>query len=186
MHPRISIISSGTFYLHGLALIPAWISNHTIYKIWGEVTCLSNFNVGNNVIKKGKGNCNEECYSTSATNTYLWHNMCTPVLRQSNKNIKQLHWNHPVEPFHVFSQLVSSQVTWNRADFGVVLYRKRYMILLPYTTTTGRFQSKILSLFNTRVMNKLFQSPWFHQLCNAVEETDRKYGCWWITWKLRA
>ena len=37
--------SRGTFYLHGLILIPAWISNHTPNKVWGEITYLfPNFN----------------------------------------------------------------------------------------------------------------------------------------------
>ena len=26
------------FYLHGLTLIPAWISNHIHYKVWDEIT----------------------------------------------------------------------------------------------------------------------------------------------------
>ena len=28
----------GRFYLHGLTLIPAWISNYIHYKLWGEIT----------------------------------------------------------------------------------------------------------------------------------------------------
>ena len=28
----------GPFYLHGLTLIPVWISNHTHYKVWDEIT----------------------------------------------------------------------------------------------------------------------------------------------------
>ena len=26
------------FYLHGLTLIPAWITNYIHYKLWGEIT----------------------------------------------------------------------------------------------------------------------------------------------------
>ena len=29
---------SGPFYLHGLTLIPAWISNYTHYNVWEEIT----------------------------------------------------------------------------------------------------------------------------------------------------
>ena len=33
------------FYLHGLTLIPAWISNHIQYKVWDEITySFLNFN----------------------------------------------------------------------------------------------------------------------------------------------
>ena len=28
----------GPFYLHGLTLIPAWISNHMPVKVWDEIT----------------------------------------------------------------------------------------------------------------------------------------------------
>ena len=28
----------GRFYLHGLTLIPAWISNHMPSKVWDEIT----------------------------------------------------------------------------------------------------------------------------------------------------
>ena len=28
----------GHFYLHGLTLIPAWISNYIHYKVWDEIT----------------------------------------------------------------------------------------------------------------------------------------------------
>ena len=35
----------GPFYWHGLTLIPAWISNHTLSKVWEEITYPSlNFN----------------------------------------------------------------------------------------------------------------------------------------------
>ena len=34
IHPA----TSGPFYLHGLTLIPAWISNHTHYNVWDEIT----------------------------------------------------------------------------------------------------------------------------------------------------
>ena len=34
---------SGSFYLHGLTLIPPWICNYISYKIWYEIT-FSNFN----------------------------------------------------------------------------------------------------------------------------------------------
>ena len=30
--------SNGPFYLHGLTLIPAWISNYIQYKLWDEIT----------------------------------------------------------------------------------------------------------------------------------------------------
>ena len=30
--------TSSPFYLHGLTLIPAWISNHMPGKVWGEIT----------------------------------------------------------------------------------------------------------------------------------------------------
>ena len=30
--------SCGPFYLHGLTLIPAWISNYILYKVWNEIT----------------------------------------------------------------------------------------------------------------------------------------------------
>ena len=30
--------TSGPFYLHGLTLIPAWISNHMPSKVWDEIT----------------------------------------------------------------------------------------------------------------------------------------------------
>ena len=33
-----SQITSGPFYLHGLTLIPAWISNYTHYNVWDEIT----------------------------------------------------------------------------------------------------------------------------------------------------
>ena len=37
--------SSGRFYKHGLTLIPEWISNHVLSKVWGEITYpLLNFN----------------------------------------------------------------------------------------------------------------------------------------------
>ena len=29
----------GPFYLHGLSLIPGWISNHLTSKAWNEITC---------------------------------------------------------------------------------------------------------------------------------------------------
>ena len=33
------------FYLHGLTLIQAWISNYTHYKVWAEIICtFPNFN----------------------------------------------------------------------------------------------------------------------------------------------
>ena len=32
------ITTSGPFYLLGLTLIPAWISNHMHYKVWDEIT----------------------------------------------------------------------------------------------------------------------------------------------------
>ena len=35
MHPSHII---GPFYLHGLTLIPAWISNYTHYNVWDEIT----------------------------------------------------------------------------------------------------------------------------------------------------
>ena len=31
-------ISWAPFYLHGLTLIPAWISNYIHYKVWDEIT----------------------------------------------------------------------------------------------------------------------------------------------------
>ena len=35
----------GTFYYHGLTLIPAWISNHMSSKVWDEITySFLNFN----------------------------------------------------------------------------------------------------------------------------------------------
>ena len=34
----LKYVPSGTFYLHGLTLIPAWISNYIHYKLWGEIT----------------------------------------------------------------------------------------------------------------------------------------------------
>ena len=30
--------TSSPFYLHGLTLIPAWISNYIHYKMWDEIT----------------------------------------------------------------------------------------------------------------------------------------------------
>ena len=33
-----NIDTSGPFYLHGLTLIPAWISNYIHYKVWDEIT----------------------------------------------------------------------------------------------------------------------------------------------------
>ena len=39
--------TSGPFYKHGLTLIPAWISNYTPGKVWGEIMYLFlNFNGG--------------------------------------------------------------------------------------------------------------------------------------------
>ena len=35
--PRV-IYTCGPFYLHGLTLIPAWISNYDHYKVWDEIT----------------------------------------------------------------------------------------------------------------------------------------------------
>ena len=32
------MFTSGLFYLHGLTLIPAWISNYIHYKVWDEIT----------------------------------------------------------------------------------------------------------------------------------------------------
>ena len=31
-------VTCGPFYLHGLTLIPAWISNYMPGKVWGEIT----------------------------------------------------------------------------------------------------------------------------------------------------
>ena len=48
-----SLDSSGPFYLQGLTLIPAWISNYIHYKMWGEITYpFLNFN-GATVLKIG-------------------------------------------------------------------------------------------------------------------------------------
>ena len=33
-----ALYSRGHFYLHGLTLIPAWISNYIHYKVWDEIT----------------------------------------------------------------------------------------------------------------------------------------------------
>ena len=33
-----TLYSNGPFYLHGLTLIPAWISNYIHYKVWDEIT----------------------------------------------------------------------------------------------------------------------------------------------------
>ena len=30
--------TSGSFYYHGLTLIPAWISNYIHYNVWDEIT----------------------------------------------------------------------------------------------------------------------------------------------------
>ena len=36
---RLIIVAyCGRFYLHGLTLIPAWISNYIHYKLWDEIT----------------------------------------------------------------------------------------------------------------------------------------------------
>ena len=35
-----ALISSGHFYLHGLTLIPAWISSYIRYKVWHEINYL--------------------------------------------------------------------------------------------------------------------------------------------------
>ena len=35
---KIRLKTCGPFYLHGLTLIPAWISNHIHYKVWDEIT----------------------------------------------------------------------------------------------------------------------------------------------------
>ena len=32
------LMTSGPFYKHGLTLIPAWISNHMLSKVWSEIT----------------------------------------------------------------------------------------------------------------------------------------------------
>ena len=32
------LVSCGPFYLHGLALIPAWISKYMPIKVWDEIT----------------------------------------------------------------------------------------------------------------------------------------------------
>ena len=34
----ICLFISGPFYLYGLTLIPVWMSNHTHYKVWDEIT----------------------------------------------------------------------------------------------------------------------------------------------------
>ena len=33
-----NVDSRGPFYLHGLTLTPAWISNYMHYKVWDEIT----------------------------------------------------------------------------------------------------------------------------------------------------
>ena len=33
-----NIILKWPFYYHGLTLIPAWISNYTLYNVWDEIT----------------------------------------------------------------------------------------------------------------------------------------------------
>ena len=50
----------GPFYLHGLALIPAWISNFVHYKVSNEVTSLkSPFpNINGSTVEVWKGICN--------------------------------------------------------------------------------------------------------------------------------
>ena len=35
---RYKCATCGPFYLHGLTLIPAWISNYMPGKVWGEIT----------------------------------------------------------------------------------------------------------------------------------------------------
>ena len=34
----VQLITCVHFYLHGLTLIPAWISNHMPGKVWGDIT----------------------------------------------------------------------------------------------------------------------------------------------------
>ena len=34
----MSSVTIGPFYLHGLTLIPAWISDYIHYKVWDEIT----------------------------------------------------------------------------------------------------------------------------------------------------
>ena len=38
MYMLLQLDPSGPFYLHGLTLIPAWMSNHTSSKVWDEIT----------------------------------------------------------------------------------------------------------------------------------------------------
>ena len=35
---RSYIVSCGPFYKHGLTLIPAWISNYILRKVWDQIT----------------------------------------------------------------------------------------------------------------------------------------------------
>ena len=35
---NLYVSNRGLFYLHGLTLIPAWISNHLPRKVWDEIT----------------------------------------------------------------------------------------------------------------------------------------------------
>ena len=45
VHIMTTVVTSGLFYYHGLTLIPAWISNHMLSKVWDEITYLFlNFN----------------------------------------------------------------------------------------------------------------------------------------------
>ena len=39
MSPELAVISvtRGSFYEHGLTLIPVWISNYIYYKLWNEI-----------------------------------------------------------------------------------------------------------------------------------------------------
>ena len=37
IYKSINIYFLGPFYLHGLTLIPAWISNYIHYKVWDEI-----------------------------------------------------------------------------------------------------------------------------------------------------
>ena len=37
MNNDIEVFACDRFYLHGLILIPAWISNHTQYNVWDEI-----------------------------------------------------------------------------------------------------------------------------------------------------
>ena len=34
----LDVVTSGPFNLHGLTLIPEWISNHMLSKMWDEIT----------------------------------------------------------------------------------------------------------------------------------------------------